>query len=90
VRITVHVGDGLWGFNRPLIQLAARGLLKNDKTYVHCNTIGDDEYELMAGSGGTGSIAPEVEMQMGHGLPSALRFGAAGIRPSALTRLVPP
>jgi 5-methylthioadenosine/S-adenosylhomocysteine deaminase len=82
VRITVHVGDGLWGFNRPLVQLAERGLLKDDTTYVHCNTIGDDEFKLIADSGGTGSIAPEVEMQMGHGLPPALRFLAVGIRPS--------
>jgi 5-methylthioadenosine/S-adenosylhomocysteine deaminase len=82
VRITVHVGDGLWGLNKPLVQLASRGLLKDDTTYVHCNTIGDDEFKLIGDTGGSGSIAPEVEMQMGHGLPPALRFLAAGIRPS--------
>ncbi len=42
VRITVHVGDGLWGFSRPLVQLQSRGLLGDDTTYVHCNTIGDE------------------------------------------------
>jgi 5-methylthioadenosine/S-adenosylhomocysteine deaminase len=82
IRITVHVGDGLWGMSRPLVQLNSRGLLKDDTTYVHCNTIGDDEFKLIGDTGGTGSIAPEVEMQMGHGLPPALRFLAAGIRPS--------
>jgi cytosine/adenosine deaminase-related metal-dependent hydrolase len=82
VRITVHVGDGLWGMSKPLVQLNSRGLLKDDTTYVHCNTIGDDEFKLIGDTGGTGSIAPEVEMQMGHGLPPALRFLAAGIRPS--------
>jgi cytosine/adenosine deaminase-related metal-dependent hydrolase len=82
VRITVHVGDGLWGFNKPLIQMQSRGLLKDDTTYVHCNTISDDEFKLIADTGGTGSIAPEVEMQMGHGMPPALRFLAVGIRPS--------
>lgn len=82
VRITVHVGDGLWGLSKPLVQLNSRGLLKDDTTYVHCNTIGDDEFKLIGDTGGTGSIAPEVEMQMGHGLPPALRFLAAGIRPS--------
>ncbi|MBV9702670.1 MAG: amidohydrolase family protein [Methylobacteriaceae bacterium] len=82
IRITVHVGDGLWGLNRPLVQLDSRGLLKDDTTYVHCNTIGDDEFKLIGATGGTGSIAPEVEMQMGHGLPPALRFLSAGVRPS--------
>src|SRR5579871_6557583 len=82
VRITVHVGDGLWGLRRPVAQLDSRGLLGNDVTYVHCNTIADDEFRLIGDSGGTGSMSPEVEMQMGHGLPTALRFLAAGIRPS--------
>jgi 5-methylthioadenosine/S-adenosylhomocysteine deaminase len=82
VRITVHVGDGLWGMSKPLVQLNSRGLLKDDTTYVHCNTIADEEFKLIGDTGGTGSIAPEVEMQMGHGLPPALRFLAAGIRPS--------
>jgi cytosine/adenosine deaminase-related metal-dependent hydrolase len=81
-RITVHVGDGLWGFSKPLAQMKSRGLLNDDTTYVHCNTIGDDEFRMIADTGGTGSIAPEVEMQMGHGLPPALRFLAVGIRPS--------
>lgn len=82
LRITVHVGDGLWGFNKPIHQLQSRDLLRDDTTYVHCNTIGDDEFRMIADTGGTGSIAPEVEMQMGHGLPPALRFLAVGMRPS--------
>ena len=45
----------------------SRGLLKDDTTYVHCNTIADEEFKLMADSGGTASIAPELEMHMGHG-----------------------
>ena len=88
IRITVHVGDGLWGMSKPLIQMNARGLLKNDTTYVHCNTIGDDEFKLMADTGGTASIAPELEMQMGHGLPPALRMLAVGIRPSISSDVV--
>ena len=82
VRITVHVGDGVWGMTHPLIQMNSRGLLKNDTTYVHCNTIADEEFKLMGDSGGTASIAPELEMHMGHGLPPALKLLAAGIRPS--------
>ena len=82
VRITVHVGDGVWGLTQPLMQMNSRGLLKDDTTYVHCNTIADEEFKLMADSGGTASIAPELEMHMGHGLPPALKLLAAGIRPS--------
>lgn len=82
LRITMHVGDGLWGFNKPIEQLRSRDLLADDTTYVHCNTIADEEFRLIADTGGTGSIAPEVEMQMGHGMPPALRFLEVGIRPS--------
>jgi 5-methylthioadenosine/S-adenosylhomocysteine deaminase len=88
IRITVHVGDGLWGMSKPLVQMNSRGLLKDDTTYVHCNTIGDEEFKLMADSGGTASIAPELEMQMGHGLPPALRMLAVGIRPSISSDVV--
>jgi cytosine/adenosine deaminase-related metal-dependent hydrolase len=88
IRVTIHVGDGLWGMSKPLIQMNERGLLSDDTTYVHCNTIGDDEFRLMADTGGTASIAPELEMQMGHGLPPALRMLAVGIRPSISSDVV--
>ena len=86
VRITIHVGDGLWGMSKPLVQMNDRGLLGDDTTYVHCNTIGDEEFRLIADTGGTTSISPELEMQMGHGLPPALRMLAVGVRPSHLHR----
>ena len=88
IRITVHVGDGLWGMSKPLVQMNGRGMLKDDTTYVHCNTIGDDEFKLMGDTGGTASIAPELEMQMGHGLPPALRMLAVGVRPTISSDVV--
>ncbi len=88
IRITVHVGDGLWGMSKPLVQMNSRGMLKDDTTYVHCNTIGDEEYKLMGDTGGTASIAPELEMQMGHGLPPALRMLAVGVRPTISSDVV--
>ena len=89
IRITVHVGDGLWGMSRPLAADATRAACsKDDMTYVHCNTIGDDEFKLIADSGGTASIAPELEMQMGHGLPPALRMLAVGVRPTISSDVV--
>jgi cytosine/adenosine deaminase-related metal-dependent hydrolase len=88
VRITIHVGDGLWGLSKPLVQMNGRKLLDDDMTYVHCNTIGDEELRLIADTGGTTSIAPELEMQMGHGLPPALRMLDVGIRPSISSDVV--
>jgi len=88
VRITIHVGDGLWGMSKPLVQMNGRQLLGNDMTYVHCNTIGDEEFRLIAGTGGTTSISPELEMQMGHGLPPALRMLDVNVRPSISTDVV--
>jgi len=37
---------------------------------------------MIADSGGTASVAADVEMQMGHGWPATGRLLAAGIRPS--------
>jgi cytosine/adenosine deaminase-related metal-dependent hydrolase len=81
-RITVHVGDGEWGKSRPIAWLRDQGLLAADVTYVHCNTLADDELAMIAESGGTASIAPDIEMQMGHGWPATGRLLAHGIRPS--------
>jgi cytosine/adenosine deaminase-related metal-dependent hydrolase len=88
IRITVHVGDGLWGMSKPVEQMHARKMLGPDMTYVHCNTINDREFELIGETGGTASIAPELEMQMGHGLPPALKLLGAGVRPSISSDVV--
>jgi cytosine/adenosine deaminase-related metal-dependent hydrolase len=82
LRVTVHVGDGYWGKSGPIHKLAADGLLSDRTTYVHCCTLGDDELRLIADSGGTASVAPDVEMQMGHGFPATGRLLRAGIRPT--------
>jgi cytosine/adenosine deaminase-related metal-dependent hydrolase len=82
LRITVHTGSGRWGKVRPIEQLHSRGLLGPDTTYVHCNSLSDDELKLIADTGGTVSISPEVEMHMGHGYPATGRLLAQGVRPS--------
>jgi cytosine/adenosine deaminase-related metal-dependent hydrolase len=81
-RITVHVGDGEWGKTRPIQWLRDRDLLADDITYVHCNTLADDELAMIADTGGTASVAADIELQMGHGWPATGRLLAAGIRPS--------
>jgi 5-methylthioadenosine/S-adenosylhomocysteine deaminase len=79
--VTVHVGDGEWGRTRPVARMRERGLLGPDLTYVHCNTLTDGELRDIADSGGTASVAPCVEMQMGHGWPATGRLLRVGVRP---------
>ena len=64
------------------VQLASRGLLGDDITYVHCNTLTDEDFRLIGDSGATASISPEVELQMGHGFLATLKLIDVGVRPS--------
>ena len=81
-RITVHVGDGAWGKTRPVAWMQEKGFLGPEVTYVHCNTLSDEELLMIAASGGTASVSPDIELQMGHGWPATGRLLRAGIRPS--------
>ena len=58
------------------------GLLGPDTTYIHCTDSTDEELDLIAETGGTASIAPYVEMLMGHGPPPTGRLIDRGVRPS--------
>jgi cytosine/adenosine deaminase-related metal-dependent hydrolase len=58
------------------------GLLGPDTTYIHCSDSTDEELDLIAETGGTASIAPYVEMLMGHGPPPTGRLVDRGVRPS--------
>lgn len=81
--ITVHVGCGRLGPKYQAIsQMARYGLLGPDITFVHCTTSSDEELKLVVDSGGSVSIAPAVESQMGHGHPPFNRFADLGMRPS--------
>ena len=63
-------------------QLDVLGLLGPDTTYIHCNYLSDEEFKLIADTGGKVSIAPTVEMIMGHGTPPTAKALAHGLRPS--------
>jgi cytosine/adenosine deaminase-related metal-dependent hydrolase len=80
--ITLHAGDGLWGLDHPIDQLNSRGLLGPRTTYVHCCTLSDHEFKLIADTGGSASLAAEVELNMGHGNPATLGLLKYGVRPS--------
>ena len=80
--VNVHIGYGEWGKQGPIRVLERDGLLADTTTYVHCNTLGDDELDIIRDSGGTVAVAPDVEMQMGHGWPATGRLLAHGIWPT--------
>ncbi|WP_026875401.1 amidohydrolase family protein [Jiangella gansuensis] len=83
IPITVHVGMGrLAGRFAMVEQLDRLGLLGPDTTYVHCCYFSDHEWRRVADTGGTVSIAAQVELQMGHGWPPIAKSYQFGLRPS--------
>src|SRR5436190_774627 len=83
IRISVHVGMRLTGVHVHHVQtLHELGLMGPDTTYIHCTDSTDEELDMIAKSGGTASVAPYVEMLMGHGVPPTGRLVARGVRPS--------
>ena len=81
--ISVHVGMGPYAGRFSMVkQLHDMDLLYPETTYIHCNYLSDEEFRLIAESGGRISIAPSVEMTMGHGTPPTGKALAAGLRPS--------
>ena len=81
--ISVHVGMGPYAGRFSMVaQLNELGLLGADTTYIHCNYLSDDEFKLVAETGGKVSISPTVEMIMGHGTPPTARALEHGLRPS--------
>jgi 5-methylthioadenosine/S-adenosylhomocysteine deaminase len=83
IPITVHVAMGrLAGRFSMVKRLSELGLLGPDTTYIHCCYLSDEEWQLVKDSGGTVSIAPQVEVQMGHGWPPVMKSIQYGLRPS--------
>ncbi|WP_419998454.1 amidohydrolase family protein [Streptomyces boninensis] len=84
--ITVHVAMGrLAGRFGMVKQLHDLGLLGRDApptTYVHSCYLSDEEWRMVADSGGTISVAPQIECQMGHGWPPVMKAIEHGLRPS--------
>ncbi|HEU5156596.1 MAG TPA: amidohydrolase family protein [Streptosporangiaceae bacterium] len=81
--ITVHVGMGRMAGRFGMVKaLHDLGLLNQPTTFVHCCYFSDEEWQLVADSGNTISIAPQVEVQMGHGWPPVLKAVEYGLRPS--------
>lgn len=80
IRITCHAGEGAWSLrHQPVLRLHEQGVLGADTTLVHGNQFSDEDLRLMADSGTSLSISPEVEMHMGLGFPITGRALAHGI-----------
>lgn len=80
IRITVHAGEGAWSLrHQPVLRLHEQGVLGPDTTFVHGNQFSDEDLDLIADSGGSMSISPEVEMHMGLGFPITGRALDRGI-----------
>ncbi len=76
-----HVACAKHGARQQLLtDLAALRLIGHDVNVVHANFLVPDEFQAVADNGATIAITPEVEMQMGLGLPPtgpARRAGAS-------------
>lgn len=83
IPLTVHVAMGrLAGRFGMISALSKLDLLGPDTTYIHCCYFSDEEWQLVADTGGTISLAPQVEVQMGHGWPPVVKAMSYGLRPS--------
>ena len=82
-RISVHVGMRLTNVHVTHVKnLHDLGLMGDDTTYIHCTDSTDEELDLIASTGGTASVAPYVEMLMGHGPPPTGKLLRRGVRPT--------
>ena len=83
IPITVHVDMGrLAGRYAMVEQLDRLGLLGPDTTFIHCCYFSEHEWQRVKDTGGTISVAPQVELQMGHGWPPVNKARQFGLRPS--------
>lgn len=82
VSVHVHAAASPPGGDRPVAEMRARGLLDDRTTLVHGNGLSDEEIAMLAGTGCSVSVSPDVELRMGLGRPETGRMLAAGIRPS--------
>ena len=81
LRMSMSVGDGEWGRNGPVRTLFEEGWMGPDIGYVHCTSLGDDELQLIAETGGSAVISPDLEAQM-WGAPATGRLLALDVEPS--------
>lgn len=80
-----HIGGRMKSVRKTpdgIARLQRDGLLGPDFNLVHANKLDDDELRAAADAGVSVTVTPEVEMQMGHGIPVTGRLLKLGARPS--------
>lgn len=81
LQISMHIGAGTFGPKYNGIQkLLEEGLLKPDLNFAHANTIRENDFNILADHNCTISVTPEVELQMGLGLPATGKAIKNGIK----------
>ncbi len=80
INVTVHVAMDRFGYTKMQLRaLKELDLLYPNTTYIHASHLVDDEWQMVADSGGNVSLAPQIEMQMGHGWAPAQTADKLGI-----------
>jgi cytosine/adenosine deaminase-related metal-dependent hydrolase len=83
IPVTVHVAMGRVAGRFGMVrQLSEMDLLVPGTTYIHSCYLSEEEWRMVADSGGTISVAPQIELQMGHGWPPVMKAIEHGLRPS--------
>jgi cytosine/adenosine deaminase-related metal-dependent hydrolase len=82
VILTVHAGLAGMGTPGAIERYGKEGQLGPSVNLVHCNTLSETEWRIIAETGTSVSITPAVEMQMGHGVPPIQQAMDAGVKPS--------
>jgi 5-methylthioadenosine/S-adenosylhomocysteine deaminase len=83
IPISVHVGMRLHNLHyQPVKDMHDLGLMGPDICYIHMTDLTDEELDWIAETGGKASVAPYVEMIMGHGPPPIGKLLARGVRSS--------
>ncbi|MGW7533237.1 amidohydrolase family protein [Amycolatopsis sp. NPDC054798] len=79
LRVSVHVHGAVCA---SIPEMHERKLLDDRTTIVHGNGLADEHLAILADTGCSVTISPDVEVKMGFGWPETGRLLAAGIRPS--------
>ena len=65
-----------------LHDLDRAGLLRAGDELIHCNDLSDEAWRIISDQGIRVSLAPPIEMTMGHGMPAIQGALDHGLRPS--------
>ncbi len=80
INVTVHVAMDRFGYTKgQLTALRDLDLLYPNTTYIHASHLTDDEWLMVRDSGGNVSLAPQIEIQMGHGWAPAQKAESLGV-----------